>query len=433
MNYNLTFVIALSSLSIIILYAILVFRNVTPLIAIIICVILGFIYNKSTPVEIGNIIATSLGGFLGLVGFIIMLGAGFGEVLNATKVSHCLVYTIVYKIGIATKMRFKIGVILSSIVIVGILGTLAGGLAILAPILRPIAGKVGLSKPSLAVLMQASGEEALILGPFAPPVIALLGVVNISYPQMLLKVALPISFVTIIVTWIMSDKLQKKYANELFIYDNEDATFIPNRHQKLTTLCFLLGFSACIIYGLSIHAKTSFVVFVMLFLAMFCGVIGKLPLSELVGLLIKGMQRNLHIFLMFVLLDPLLILVGQAGGFNALNQLFTHFNYTHNTPMIPILTGLTGAFGMPAASVAVIQLLNKLFATTANLAHVPIFVFAFSLLLATRITNFVYPGPNMFAAMGFADSNNVKAMIKNGLVVATTQVFFLISYCYMFS
>ncbi|KTD56832.1 H gluconate symporter, partial [Legionella shakespearei DSM 23087] len=32
--------------------------------------------------------------------------------------------------------------------------------------------------------------------------------------------------------------------------------------------------------------------------------------------------------------------------------------------------------------------------------------------------------PNMFAAMGFAGSENVKAMIQNGLVVTAVQVGF---------
>ena len=135
MHYDFTFWWSLSSLSLIVLYATLVFNNINPLIAIVVCVGGGFIFNHSNPLEIGKIIQDSLGSFLALVGFIIMLGRGLGEVLTATKTSHTLVHKIIHGIGINTQTRVKIGVVVSSITIVGVLGTLAGGLAILSPIL----------------------------------------------------------------------------------------------------------------------------------------------------------------------------------------------------------------------------------------------------------------------------------------------------------
>lgn len=432
MHYDFAFWWSLASLLLIVFYAILVFRNVDPLIATAICVGLGFIFNKSTPIQMGKVFEDALSSFLALVGFIIMLGRGLGEVLTETKVSHTLVHKIVYSIGINTKTRVKIGVILSSLTIVGVLGTLAGGLAVLAPILRPIAGSVGLSRPSLAVLMQASGEEALILGPFAPPVVALLGVTSLSYPTMLTHASLPIALVTLIVTWIMANKLQKQYSFELFENNNAER-FEPNRRQNISTVFFSLSFIACVIYGLMQNAKTSYVVFVMLFLAISTGLVGGLSLTKIFNLLLDGMKKNFHLFFIFILLDPFLNLVQSAGGFQALTTLFTPLEHIGGKSMIAILTGLTGAFGMPAASAAVIQMLSKMFSPIALEMQLSMTTFAFSMLLATRITNFAYPGANMFAAMGFAESENIKAMIKNGLTVTAVQVAFLIIYSVIFA
>ena len=70
----------------------------------------------------------------------------------------------------------------------------------------------------------------------------------------------------------------------------------------------------------------------------------------------------------------------------------------------------------------------QLFSPIAIQMQLPIITFAFSMLLATRITNFAYPGANMFAAMGFAGSENIKAMIKNGLTVTVVQLLFLVLY-----
>lgn len=433
MQYDFAFWWSLASLSLIVIYAILVFKNVEPLIATAIGVGLGFIFNKASPIEMGNVLSQALNSFLALIGFIIMLGRGLGEVLTETKVSHTLVHKIVYSIGINTQRRVKIGVIMSSVIIVGVLGTLAGGLAIIAPILRPIAASVGLNRPSLAVLMQASGEEALILGPFAPPVVALLGLTGLSYPSMLIYASIPIAFVTLSVTWIMANRLQKQFANELFDEEISKERFTPSNRQNLTTVIFVLSFLACVIYGLFTHAKTSYVIFVMLFLALITGFCGGLSLKKVFDLLVDGMKKNFHLFFIFILLDPFLNLVQTAGGFKALTTLFLPLEHFGGKPMIAILTGITGAFGMPAAAAAVIKMLHEMFSPIAMQMQLSVTTFAFSILLATRVTNFAYPGANMFAAMGFAESENIKAMIKNGLTVTMVQVVFLITYSLLFA
>ena len=181
------------------------------------------------------------------------------------------------------------------------------------------------------------------------------------------------------------------------------------------------------------QAKTPFVIFVMFFLALIAGFSGGLNFTQIMDYLVNGMKKNFHLFLIFVLLDPFLNLVQRAGGFEALTQLFVPLFNKGGKVILSILVGITGAFGMPAASAAVIQMLHKLFVLPANQLHLSLTTFAFSMLLATRITNFAYPGANMFAAMGFAGSNNIKAMIQNGLVVAFVQICFLIFYSLLFA
>lgn len=424
------FYFQLASLSVIVIYTILVFRNVDPLVATAIGVGIGFLFNLSTPIEMGKALEASLGSFLALVGLIIMLGRGLGEILTETKASHTLVHKIVYSIGVNTQTKVKIGVVVSSMVIVAILGTLAGGLAILSPILCPIAASVGLSRPSLAVLMQASGEEALILGPFAPPVVALLGVTGLTYGAMLFHASIPIVAVTLIVTWIMSSKLQKQYPTELFEFDASAERFIPTKRQNITTVFFTLAFLACVVYGLVFKAKTSYVIFVMLFLAISTGLVGGIKLNRIFELLVAGMKKNFHLFVIFILLGPMLDLVQSAGGFTALLKVFAPLQQMGGQAILTILIGLTGAFGMPAASAAVIKMLHDMFSPSVLALNLSVTTFAFSMLLATRITNFAIPGANMFAAMGFARSENIKAMIKNGLTVTAVQIIFLIGYAF---
>lgn len=356
-----SFYIQLASLSIIVLYVVMLFRNVNPLIATALCVGLGYLWNLSSPIAIGNSMASALGSFMALVGFIIMLGHGLGEILTHTQVSHTLVHQIVYGIGINTQRRAKIGIVLSSFIIVGLLGTLAGGLAILAPSLRPIAGSVGLSRPSLAVLMQASAEEALIIGPFAPPVVALLGITGLNYESVLLYASLPIAMITLITTWVMANRLQRQYANESCDEEDTSEPFTPNKQQKRATLLFLLSFILCVVYGLLTQAKTPYVIFVMLFLALSTGVTSKLSLNQIFKLFITGMQKSLHLFFLFVLFDPFMVLIHQAGGFSALTELLTPLIHFGGKPVLTMLIGFTGAFGMPGAAEATIKMLHQLF------------------------------------------------------------------------
>lgn len=278
--------------------------------------------------------------------------------------------------------------------------------------------------------MQASGEEALILGPFAPPVVALLGVTGLTYGTMLFHASIPIVAVTLIVTWIMSSKLQKQYPTELFEFDASAERFIPTKRQSITTVFFTLAFLACVVYGLVFKAKTSYVIFVMLFLAISTGLVGGIKLNRIFELLVDGMKKNFHLFVIFILLGPMLDLVQSAGGFTALLKVFAPLQQMGGQAILTILIGLTGAFGMPAASAAVIKMLHDMFSPSVLALNLSVTTFAFSMLLATRITNFAIPGANMFAAMGFARSENIKAMIKNGLTVTAVQIIFLIGYAF---
>jgi hypothetical protein len=150
--------------------------------------------------------------------------------------------------------------------------------------------------------------------------------------------------------------------------------------------------------------------------------------KQIFNMLLEGMQKSLHLFFLFILFDPFMTLIHQAGGFNALTQLVTPLINAGGKPVLSILIGITGAFGMPGAAEATIKMLHQIFSPAVIQLQLPMAAFALCMLFATRVANYAYPGANMFAAMGFAGSENVKAMIQNGLMVTAAQVLFLIIY-----
>jgi H+/gluconate symporter-like permease len=417
-----------------IVYIVLVFRDWEPLPATVICVLIGAVLTHQTLVSFGDVIAKAMGSFLALVGLIIMLGRGLGEVLTETKVAHTMVHKIIYGIGVDTEQKAMLGIMIACMVVVGLLGTMAGGNAIIAPIVLPIAAAVGLSPSVVGVIFQAVGETALILGPFTPPVVALLGFTNLSYGTMLLKVGIPVALITLVPTWFMLQKIQRDTKDkEKYPVQADITSFKPTPQSQRATITFAVLFLLAMVYGIMIKAGTSYVIVVMLGLALITGLVGGVSFNHILQLIVKGMAGNVGLFLLFILLEPFINFITEAGGFSALAELFKPLVAVGGRPAIVLLGGLTGAFGISGAVVGELKTLHEMFLPLLTQYNVSMTAWAVALVVATRVTNFIYPGANMFSSMGFAESKNVKSMIRNGIVVAICQTVFLLIYSFIFA
>jgi H+/gluconate symporter-like permease len=417
-----------------VVYIVLVFRNIEILPATAVCVVIGALISGQSLASFGAALAGSMGSFLALVGLIIMLGRGLGEVLNASGVSHAIVHGIIRSVGVDTEKRAMLGIMAACLVMVGLLGTMAGGNAIIAPIVVPVAAAVGLSRSTVGVIFQAVGEEALILGPFTPPVVTLLGLTGIGYGNMLLFVSGPVALITLAVTWIMVQRIQRQ-TRESNPYGEQDIPECrePSRPSRRATLVFSLSFLAAVIYGIVIKAPTSFVVVIMLGLSLITGLTGGLKIGEVLRLVVKGMADNVGLFLLFLLLDPFIKFVEQSGGFAALTTLFKPLMETGGKPAIVMTGGLLGAFGISGATVATLKLLHEMFNPLLARYAVSMLAWSLALVVATRVHNFVFPGANMISSLGFAESTDMKSMLRNGWVVAACQLTFLALFSLFFA
>ncbi|HEY6871864.1 MAG TPA: permease [Geobacteraceae bacterium] len=415
-------------------YIVLVFRDVDILPATAVCVVLGALLSHQSLVSFGQALAAGMGSFLALVGLIIMLGRGLGEVLTATKVSHTIVHRIIHGIGVDTEKKAMLGIMAACLVIVGLLGTMAGGNAIIAPIVLPIAAAVGLSRSTVGVIFQAVGEEALILGPFSPPVITLLGLTGISYGEMLLYVAGPVALLTLVVTWLMIQRIQRRTRDTHPYEQPEEAErFTPTPRSRRATAVFAGAFLAAVVYGIAVKAPTSFVVVIMLGLSLITGLAGGLSFEAILGLVVKGMAGNVGLFLLFLLLDPFIRFVEQAGGFAALGTLLKPMMALGGKPAVVITGGFLGAFGISGATVATLKLLHEMFTPLLGRYGVSMLAWSLALVVATRVNNFVFPGANMVSSLGFAESDDMKSMIRNGWAVAACQLTFLTLFSVVFA
>jgi H+/gluconate symporter-like permease len=426
--------LGLLGLAPLLIYILLVFRDVDPLPATLICVLIGAVITQQSLASFGNVLQKAMGSFLAIVGLIIMLGRGLGEVLNATKVTHTIVHKIIYGIGVDSEKKAMLGIMASCFVVIGLLGTMAGGNAILAPIVLPVAAAVGLSRSTVGVIFQAVGEEALILGPFTPPVVTLLGLTKLGYGEMALYAAGPVALVTLSCTWFMLQRIQKR-TRDVNPYDkmNEVEEFKPTSQSRRATAVFGGLFVAAVVYGIIIKAATSYVIVVMLGLAVITGLVGGLGFHPILQLIVKGMAGNVGLFFLFILLDPFINFIEAAGGFNALATILKPMVDIGGKAAVSIAGGLIGAFGISGATVAELKMLHEMFNPLVTKFGVSMLAWAVAMIIATRVTNFIYPGANMVSSLGFAESKDMKSMIKNGVVVAVAQTAFLILYSALFS
>jgi len=157
----------------IVLYAVLVLLAIDVVLATLAAFLSAILLTGVGIKPLADMLAQSLGSFIAVVGLIIIMGAGLGQVAKETGAAEYLVRTVLYRIGLRTRTRVQIGVMLASTILVGALGTLAGANAILAPIVIPIVAAVGFTPPALAAMLHAGGAPGLFIGPFTPPVVTL--------------------------------------------------------------------------------------------------------------------------------------------------------------------------------------------------------------------------------------------------------------------
>lgn len=174
-----------------VVYIVLIFMNQSNLLATIIGIAIGAILIGHDLGMLAADFAGSLGSFVATIGFIIMLGAALGRLMNASGITETLVYWIVKGLKVNSKNKARFALMVISIIICGLLGTLGGGNAIIAPIIIPVLASIGLTPTATALILKNAGEVGLIWGPLTGVTLAMLELTDMSYGEYMLFAGLP--------------------------------------------------------------------------------------------------------------------------------------------------------------------------------------------------------------------------------------------------
>ena len=401
------------------LYIVLMLMGKDMNVSVLLCVILGAILNGETITGFANTIYASLGSFCALIGFIIVLGAGLAEVLNRTKVAHNLVFTVVNRFKLKSKKAAILISMVTSTLMVSLLGTLAGSNAIIAPILIPIVASVGITPSTLGVILHGAGATGLYIGPFVPPVVTIMGLTGISYGDFLLNAGIPLAVIVWGSTFFMACRTQRK-TESLEAYaesDKEAVAFTPDANCKKATIAFLVAMAIMIVYGLIAKAGASYAILVMMTVSIVVGLVGGLSFKDALTTMIQGGSKMFWMFFMFVLFDPFLNYVSASGAFNAIAELMQPLVDAGGEVAFFLLAAAIGVFGISGTGVAQAQITHELFLPTVTSLGVDMKMWALIVLVACQVTFFVTPTVDMVGQMGLARSKNIKAMLANGWVL----------------
>lgn len=410
-------------------YIVLCFTKYGQIVAVCAGIIVAAVLGGHGVMDVATALRAGLGSFLGYIGMIILLGGGLGMILKKTGVVHYMVACVTGRFKINNQKKARVVIMLSSVVIVSLLGTMAGGNAILAPILIPIAASVGIVPNTMAVLLHGAGATGLFLGPFTPPVVALMEFTGVSYPQFLANAGVPISIIMWIVTFFWAGHVQKKYEGiNPYPEEKEDieelAKWKDNPKAKLASLVFLVVMISLVIWGIMIKGGSTFVLAIMLITAVLTGLAGGLKITEIIDGICEGARNLIWLFFFFVLLDPFINFISAAGAFKAIASMLEPFVTASGKTAFVTMTTLVGVFGVPGAAVAQAEVINKMFLSLAQQLDIPMTVWVIVLLVGSQMTSFAIPEGDMQGQMGLARSTDLKSVLCNGWLI----VFFTTCY-----
>ena len=336
--------------------------------------------------------------------------------MTETGVTHTLVYWIVKRIGVNTPTKGKLALVICSILICGLLGTLGGGNAVIAPIMLPILASLGVTPTVVATLFKVAGEIGLMVGPLTGVTLITIEVTGLSYGQLMLQAVLPFSCFWLAGAWIGCNRAQKRtlgkeaYSVDEDIKHLDSITITPK--QKRTTIAFLVAFVLLVVYGILTKQGTSYALIVMIALAVVVTLVSWTDIDTAVSCVTKGVASQANMFLIFITIDVLLKLVTLGGGFDAISNLLGGLAKGGGATGVMLAASIVGGVGIEAAAVAEIKIIAEMFGGLAAEVGLPMGCFAVSILAATRLTGSMYPTTNFAGQLGTAQCENTKEALQ---------------------
>jgi predicted histidine transporter YuiF (NhaC family) len=402
----------------IVLYAVLCLLGMDIVIGTVLAIISGVLIAGIGPTAIGELLGESLADSVTMIGLIIVLGAGVGEVLRTTGVARKIVHGVMRLTGESNRIAVAVGVMLACLILVASLGTLAGALAVAAPIVLPITARLGYTRSATASMLFIGGCAGLALAPFAGSNVAIMTAAEVNYLTYLVHGALPIAVLSMVLGPFVVSFMQRRTVDTGDEYDLaelvDDDTAEPKTARRATVV-FTVVLLASVVYATITGASTSFPLLALPVLGIATGLAGGLSAKQVADAMYRGGAKLISILLLFWLLAALFQLIDLLAPFDVILDLVGSQLGSVSPFLVAVVVALLGWVGVPGATAAQVVLLDEVFGGLATSVGVSAGARVTVLLFASKADTYgPFPNGNMVGAMGLARSDNLKNMMITG-------------------
>ncbi|WP_433159922.1 Na+/H+ antiporter NhaC family protein [Kribbella sp. CA-247076] len=403
----------------IVLYAVLCLLGMDIVVGTVVAVLSGVLIAGLSPIKTGTLLGESLADSVTAIGLIIVLGAGVGEVLRVTGVASTIVSGVMRVAGDRSRVAVVLGVMIACLILVASLGTLAGALAVAAPIVLPITARLGYTRAATASMIFIGGCAGLTVAPFAGSNVAIMTAADVDYLTYLGYGAGPLALLSLVLGPFVVAFIQRRTTGTGDDYDLSelvsDDSATTARSPRLATATFLVVLLASVVYATITEAGTSFPLLALPLLGIVTGFAGRLGARDIAEHMYRGGAKLISILLLFWLLAALFALIDQLAPFQVILDELGPEMATISGFGVAIAVALLGWVGVPGATAAQVVLLDKVFGTLAASAGVGPAAWVVVLLFASKADTYgPFPNANMVGAMGLARSSDLKSMLITG-------------------
>ncbi|MFF4837732.1 Na+/H+ antiporter NhaC family protein [Streptomyces sp. NPDC001315] len=373
--------------------------------------------------QAGEVLGNSLTEPVTIIGLIIVFGSAVGEALRVTGVADALVRGIMrYADGHGTTVLMY-GMMLACLVLVTSLGTLAGALAIAAPLLVPIAARAGFTRSATAATMFLGGCAGLALAPFAGSNIAIMKTADTGYLTYVTVGAGPLALLSLVLAAVVVPWVQRRSAAQGDFYrpdevteaDRDTVTPAQAARTRRATWAFALTLLATVCYAAATKADTAFPLIALPVLALVTvAAAGLSPVRALKAVLTGG-RRMLPMLLLFWMLAALFGFIDLLKPYDVVLEHFGPGLRGMSALPFALAVAALGWVGVPGATAAQVILIGEVFGPIGHEVGVTPAAWVIILLWASKADTYgPLPNANMVGAMGMARAGRLPYLLGTG-------------------
>ncbi|MCK2220960.1 Na+/H+ antiporter NhaC family protein [Actinomadura sp. ATCC 31491] len=370
------------------------------------------------PGEAARVLGASVTDPVTVIGLIIVFGAAVGEVLRVTGVADTMVRGILRAFGGRGRTALMYGMMLACLVLVVSLGTLAGALAIAAPLLIPLAARAGFTRSATAVTMFLGGCAGLALAPFAGSNVAIMKVAEVGYPTYVAVGAGPLAVLSLLLAAVIVPWVQRRSAARGDLYDPEEAAEpeqAAHPGARAAAWAFAGTLVAAVGYATWSGAGTTFPLVALPVMALATAVAARLSPGRALRALGAGARRMVPMLLLFWMLAALFGFIDLVKPYDVVLETFGPRLGAMSALPFALAVAALGWVGVPGATAAQVILVGEVFGPLGDSLGVGPAAWVIILLWASKADTYgPLPNANMVGCMGLARATRLPYLLGAG-------------------